>query len=95
MQDVLTLREAAAFLRCSPDTVKRRARAGDLPASKIGRAWRFRREDLDAWLANGGTLRERLEDEGLLMAMAEAKASVTAGKSKLIPWEEAKAAIDR
>lgn len=28
---VLTLAEAAALLRCSPDTVRRRAMAGDLP----------------------------------------------------------------
>ena len=62
MHDVLTLNEAASFLRCSPDTVKRRAREGRLPASKIGREWRLRRQDLDAWLADGGTLRERVED---------------------------------
>ena len=89
MQDVLTLEEAASFLRCSPDTVKRRARAGELPAAKIGRAWRFRRADLDQWLAEGGTRRERLEDEGLLMAREEALAE--AGDS--IPLAEVKARL--
>jgi len=93
MQEVLTLQEAANFLRCSPDTVKRRARAGELPASKIGRTWRFRRADLDAWLAEGGTLRQTLEDEGLLSAMEEAKREVAEGREKLVPWEEAKAAL--
>jgi excisionase family DNA binding protein len=90
MQEVLTLQEAAEFLRCSPDTVKRKARAGDLPASKIGRVWRFRRADLDEWLANGGTRREELEDEGLLAAIEEAKREVAEGREQLVPWEEAK-----
>ena len=45
-----------------------------MPAAKVGREWRFRRADLDEWLSEGGTLREQLEDEGLLMAMDEAKA---------------------
>lgn len=31
MTDVLTLQEAAALLKCSTDTVRRRALAGDLP----------------------------------------------------------------
>jgi excisionase family DNA binding protein len=93
MHDVLTVEEAAEFLRCSPDTVKRRARAGELPASKIGRAWRFRRADLDAWLAEGGTLRQTVEDEGLLAAMDEAKREVAEGREKLVPWDEAKKAL--
>jgi predicted DNA-binding transcriptional regulator AlpA len=27
------------------------AERGDLPAFKVGDAWRFRREDIDAWIA--------------------------------------------
>ena len=73
MQDVLTAKEAAEFLRTTVDTVKRRARAGSIPAAKIGREWRFRRADLDAWLAGGGTLREQMEDEGIAIIVAERK----------------------
>jgi excisionase family DNA binding protein len=90
MQDVLTVDEAAAFLRCSADTVKRQARAGRLPASKIGRAWRFRRADLDRWLAEGGTRREELEDEGLLLEIEERKADLAAGRSRLVSLDEAR-----
>jgi excisionase family DNA binding protein len=93
MHDVLTLKEAAAFLRCSPDTVKRRARAGQLPASKIGRQWRFRRRDLDTWLGAGGLLRQRIEDAGLLAEMEAAKAEVANGRERLVSWEEAKAGL--
>jgi len=72
--DILTVDEAAAYLRLSAFTIKRKARAGDIPAAKAGRAWRFLRADLDRWIHEGGDLRQRLEDEGLLMAMDEAKA---------------------
>jgi len=37
--------------------------------------------------------REAIEDEGLLAAMDEAKREVAEGREKLIPWEEAKAAL--
>jgi excisionase family DNA binding protein len=84
--DVLTTDEAAAYLRVSAFTLKRKARAGDIPAAKAGRAWRFLREDLDKWLRNGGDLRQRLEDEGLLMAMDEAKADPANRTSR--PLEE-------
>jgi excisionase family DNA binding protein len=49
MEEVLTAKEAAAFLRCSPDRVKRHARAGRLRGAKVGRQWRFRRRDLERW----------------------------------------------
>jgi hypothetical protein len=70
--------------------VKRQARAGRLPASKIGRAWRFRRADLDQWLAEGGTRREELEDVGLLLEIEERKADVAAGRSRLVSLDEAR-----
>lgn len=49
-QDVMTTDQAAAFLRTSRTTVLRKARRGLLPGSRLGRAWCFRRKDLDAWL---------------------------------------------
>jgi excisionase family DNA binding protein len=38
------------LLGIHPKTVLRMARAGNLPAIRIGRYWRFRRSDLDDWL---------------------------------------------
>ena len=90
MQEVLTLREAAAYLRLCPDTVKRRAQAGELPAAKVGRAWRFRRAELDAWLADGGTIRGVAEDGGLLLAVREAQADVATEAARLVAWGEAR-----
>ena len=39
--ETLTVEEAAAFLHVHPDTVKARARAGEIPAYKPGRKWVF------------------------------------------------------
>jgi excisionase family DNA binding protein len=47
----LTPREAATYLRTSPSTLAKRRLYGSGPAfTRIGRAVRYRREDLDAWM---------------------------------------------
>ncbi len=49
-EPTLTLREAAQALALHPDTVKKMAQAGRIPAVKLGKYWRFRLSELDAWL---------------------------------------------
>jgi excisionase family DNA binding protein len=46
----LGLQEAAAFLRCHPEELRRRAKAGLIPGAKVGRAWVFLEDDLAAYL---------------------------------------------
>lgn len=41
---------AARFLGIHRSTVQCMAREGRLPALKIGRLWRFRQSDLEAWI---------------------------------------------
>jgi len=48
--DVLTADEAAKYLRVSLKTLYRLVAAGQIPGQKVGRAWRFRRDDLVAIL---------------------------------------------
>ena len=45
----LTITEAAATLQVHPVTLRAMAAAGELPAFKIGRSWRFVEIDLIAW----------------------------------------------
>ena len=55
----MTLDEVAAYLRLSRDTVYRMAQTGNLPASKVGVQWRFRKADVDQWLeANKNVVQE-------------------------------------
>jgi excisionase family DNA binding protein len=50
--EVLTVDEAAALLRVSPDVVYRLALAGELPARRVGAQWRLLRSEVFEWLAS-------------------------------------------
>jgi excisionase family DNA binding protein len=50
-QELLTLAEAAAYLRVHRRTMTRLLRQGVVPGVKIGRQWRVRKADLEALLA--------------------------------------------
>jgi len=45
---VLTVKEAAEFLRVTPETVRRLCRRGKIPFAKIGSDYRFLQRDLEA-----------------------------------------------
>ena len=47
---VLTLREAAAYLRVSPSTLERLVEADEIPGVEIDGRWRFPKLNLDDWL---------------------------------------------
>jgi excisionase family DNA binding protein len=49
----MTSDEVIAFLRVNARTLYRLIRSGDFPAVRVGRQWRFRRSDLEAWLNRG------------------------------------------
>jgi excisionase family DNA binding protein len=49
--EILTCDEASAFLKVSNKTVLKLARDGELPGQKVGRAWRFSRSELVAYVA--------------------------------------------
>jgi len=51
--EILTAEEAAALLKVSSKTVLKLARDGELPAQKVGRAWRFSRAELVSYVAAG------------------------------------------
>ena len=55
--ELLTTAEVAHLLRCSVDSVRRRAKSGAIPGRVEGvRPWRFRARDVRAWLGlDGGT----------------------------------------
>jgi excisionase family DNA binding protein len=46
----MTTEEVIGFLRVNARTLYRLIRAGNLPAVRVGRQWRFRRGDLEVWL---------------------------------------------
>lgn len=49
--EILTLDEVAVYLKAGKRTVYRLAQKGEIPAFKLGGTWRFRRSELDHWIA--------------------------------------------
>ena len=47
----MTVREVASYLNCHYMTVYKLVRSEDLPAFRLGSDWRFRRSDLEKWIA--------------------------------------------
>ncbi len=58
LTDVMTVSEVAEYLRVNPQTDYRKAKAGELPVGRIGRAIRFRKAELDEWMKTAGRLVE-------------------------------------
>ena len=64
-QEVLTLQEAARYLRLPPASVKKYAERGDIPGRQIGKEWRFLKSALNEWLG-------RPNSRSVLLSMAGA-----------------------
>lgn len=54
-ESFLTTEEVLEYLQVNLRTVYRLIKAGKLPAVRVGRQWRFRKRDIDAWLENQRT----------------------------------------
>ncbi|MET0012591.1 MAG: helix-turn-helix domain-containing protein [Sedimenticola sp.] len=49
-EEILTLKEVADYLKLAEKTAYRLAAEGKLPGFKVGGSWRFKREDMSAWI---------------------------------------------
>lgn len=49
-EPLLDSQQAAALMRVHPETVKRRARRGEIPGIKLGKIWRFRASGLETFI---------------------------------------------
>lgn len=49
---ILTLKEVAAYLKLAEKTAYRLASEGKLPGFKVGGSWRFKKDDLEKWIEN-------------------------------------------
>ncbi len=50
MQRLMTIKDVADYLRLSKVTVYKMTRQGKIPASKIGKQWRYNKSEIDSWL---------------------------------------------
>jgi excisionase family DNA binding protein len=49
-EPLLTTETAAELMQIHPKVLQRMARRGEIPALKVGKFWRFRSTELDAWV---------------------------------------------
>ena len=49
-----TVEEVATYLKLHPYTIRRLAREKKIPAFRVGGQWRFRKDKIDRWSAQGG-----------------------------------------
>lgn len=50
-EKMMIVGEVAAYLRCSPSTVRRMVRRGQIPHYRLGKLVRFRLSEIERWLA--------------------------------------------
>ncbi|MGQ9645607.1 MAG: helix-turn-helix domain-containing protein [Thermodesulfobacteriota bacterium] len=50
-KEIMTPREAAAYLSIHVRTIYRLAKNGEIPGRKVGGSWRFKKGALDEWLS--------------------------------------------
>lgn len=62
---ILTVREAADYLRVSEMTILRLANQGVIPGAKIGRQWRFPRESVLNLIGQNKVIRQVKNEAGI------------------------------
>ncbi len=97
VEKLLTPEEVAEHLAVSPKSIRKWLREGKLRGVRVGRLWRIRERDLEAFLdpvlhaldtAPADEEPLSIEDRE---AIAEAERAITQGKTK--PWEQVKKEI--
>ena len=53
MEDWIGIEAAASYLDVTKDTIRNWIKKTDIPAHKIGKLWKFKRVELDAWVKSG------------------------------------------
>lgn len=75
----LTTEEVLEYLQVNLRTVYRLIKAGKIPAVRVGRQWRFRKRDIDAWLDT-----QRPRGERPVGAAASDKPAARDGRSRVL-----------
>jgi excisionase family DNA binding protein len=79
--EIMTIQELAAYLQIGADKLYKLAQTGKIPAAKVGRTWRFRKDLIDDWfLENTGTISYRDHQNPQPMSIEK--------EEKLIPFQE-------
>jgi excisionase family DNA binding protein len=83
----LTTEEVLEYLQVNLRTVYRLIKAGKIPAVRVGRQWRFRKRDIDAWLESQRPRQGR-------SAVTPPRAAATAGRPRVLVVDDESAIRD-
>lgn len=61
MDKLMTIEEVASYMQVSRFTVYRLAKEHSIPASKVGRQWRFQKEEIERWMQDQYRKSQRFE----------------------------------
>ena len=53
MAQIMTTKEMSSYLKLHEITICKYAASGAIPATRIGRVWRFDKDVIDDWIAEG------------------------------------------
>jgi excisionase family DNA binding protein len=79
----LTTEEVLEYLQVNLRTVYRLIKAGKIPAVRVGRQWRFRKRDIDAWL-DSQRLRGGARAAAATAAPATGRAAPTSARPRVL-----------
>ncbi len=50
--EIMTIKELSVYLKINEKTAYRLSAENKIPAFKVGGSWRFKKNDIDAWIEN-------------------------------------------
>ncbi len=60
----LSVEQIAEYLGVSKDTVYTWIAAKEMPAHRLGRLWKFKKEEVDGWVKSGGAAGRDVDTNG-------------------------------
>ncbi|MBW2682673.1 MAG: helix-turn-helix domain-containing protein [Deltaproteobacteria bacterium] len=57
-----SVEEIGAYLGVKRDTVYRWISDKNMPANKVGRLWKFKKDEVDTWVRQGGARDDRVDE---------------------------------
>jgi len=98
----LTTEEVLDYLQVNLRTIYRLIKRGRIPAVRVGRQWRFRKRDIDAWLSRRGAARGAGLDRPRILVVDDEEAvramlvkTLTMADYDVDTAEDGAAALDR
>jgi len=60
----LSIKEICQHLGVSNDTVYKWIDRHDMPAHRMGRLWKFKKDEVDEWVKSGGAINTNIHEKG-------------------------------